>query len=288
MELSDLKVFKAVVETGGISSAAKQLHRVPSNITARIQKLESELETSLFIRENNRVRVSPSGEQLIGYAEQILSLADEAVENLNQQAPSGRLNVGSMEAVAASRLSPVLSEYHQAYAKVELVLQTGPTGLLIDQVLSGELDLALVADPVLDSRLEILPIFEERLVLVSNISYEVITNPEDLGDNPTLLGFSARCAYRSRLSDWVNQSDRVANVIEINSYHALLNCVAAGMGVGFVPEVLLDLYPFKEDIRVHSVPEAFACTTTCLIWRKDSVKPSMEAFQASLLKVSSL
>ncbi|MFT5717200.1 MAG: DNA-binding transcriptional LysR family regulator, partial [Oleiphilaceae bacterium] len=170
MELSDLRIFKAVVETGGISRAAEMLNRVPSNITARIQKLESELGKNLFIREKNRLRVSPSGEQLFIYAKKILLLANEALEQLNHEHPKGKLRLGSMEAVAASRLSSVLMGYHKNFPEVSLEVITGPTGKLIEQVLSGDLDLALVADPPKDKRLDTTPIFIETLVLVSDLS----------------------------------------------------------------------------------------------------------------------
>lgn len=166
MELSDLTVFRTVVEQGGINKASEVLHRVPSNVTARIQKLESEIGQPLFFREKNRLKIAPAGEHLLTYANQLLSLADEALESLNQAQPSGTLKVGCMEAVAATRLSPFLCEYHQRYPEVKLAVNTGATGVLIDRVLEGELDLALVADPSEDSRLMVKPVFKERLVLV--------------------------------------------------------------------------------------------------------------------------
>ena len=286
MELSDLTIFSAVVETGGVSRAAEILNRVPSNITARIQKLELELDKKLFIRERNRLRVSPAGEQLFDYAQRILLLADEAIEQLHQTKPKGKLRIGSMEAVAASRLSPILLQYHDSFPDVELELKTNPTGVLIDQVLAGEIDLALVADPLNDQRLEITPVFNETLVLVSSASHSVICHASDLGQNPTLLGFSTRCAYRTRLAEWVKEADLVANVIEIHSYHALLNCVTAGMGVGLVPKALLEFYQFKDDLKVHQLPQHLRQTVTSMIWRKDSVKPSLAGL-AELLKNAS-
>ena len=286
MELSDLTVFRTVVEAGGVSKAADLLNRVPSNITARIQKLESELDKQLFIREKNRLHISPAGEQLLGYAKKILLLADEAVDQLNQSQPKGKLRLGSMEALAASRLSDILMEYHKTFPEVDLEVQTNPTGLLIDQVLEGRQDLALVADPPKDPRLEITPVFEETLVLVSDSLHKAIGNPMDLGPKPTLLGFSARCAYRTRLTEWIAGADQVPKVVEINSYHALLNCVTAGMGVGLIPEKLLDFYPFKDGLKIHALPDHIQKTTTSMIWRKDSVKPSLKAFAEILSKAS--
>ena len=288
MELSDLRIFKTVVETGSVSRAAEQLYRVPSNITARIQKLELELGKKLFIREKNRLRISPAGEQLFTYAKRILLLANEAIEQLNNEHPQGKLKLGSMEAVAASRLSSVLMAYHTDYPKVTLELSTGPSGKLIDQIISGELDLALVADPITDQRLDALPIYSEKLVLVSDNAHQNIDAPKDLGLNPTILGFSSQCAYRTRLETWLKEQNIIATVVEISSYHTLLNCITAGMGTGLVPEKLLDLYPFKDGINVHSLPTHLQQTITHSVWRKDAIKPSLLAFNDFLIRSSNL
>ncbi len=54
MDLSDLRIFSAVVREGGVTRAARRLHRVQSNVTTRIRKLEHELGVRLFIREGKR------------------------------------------------------------------------------------------------------------------------------------------------------------------------------------------------------------------------------------------
>ncbi len=278
MELSDLRVFQQVAESGGITRAAEKLNRVPSNVTARIQKLEEELGKALFLREKNRLRISVAGEQLLGYTHKILSLAQQAIDELQQSHPKGILNVGSMEAVAATRLVDPLMRFHQAYADVELNVTTAPTGVLIEKILNGELDMAFVADPSPDPRLTIKPVYKESLVLVSDLNHKPIKKPADLDSEATLLGFSHRCAYRTRLTDWLNQDGTIAKVVEINSYHALLSCAAAGMGVGILPEALLNDYPYKDNIQVHTLPMKWRKTQTAMIWRHDSLKASMEAF----------
>lgn len=279
MELSDLKIFHQVALQGGITAAAQKLHRVPSNITARIQKLEQELNTQLFIREKNRLRISPSGEQLLPYAQQMISLSQQAINELQQTSPKGRLSIGAMEAVAATRLTEPLMSFHKKYPEVDLQIETGPTGLLIEKVLAGQIDVALVADPQPDVRLEIHNVFEEELVLVSDVSLQKISHPNDLPNEPTLLGFNHLCAYRGRITDWAKEGGMVTKVIEISSYHTLLSCVAAGMGVGIVPKVLLDEYPFASSIQQHQLAQPWRYSTTAMIWRKDSLKASMSAFK---------
>ncbi len=284
MELSDLSVFTAVAEEGGITRAAERLCRVPSNVTARIKKLEKELGKDLFIRDNNRLRISPAGEQLLGYARDILNLAQQAVNELHISEPQGTLKLGSMEAAAATRLAQPLMTYHQNYPKVSLEVDTNPTGLLIEQVLAGDIDMALVADPPKDERLAIEPVFKETLVLVSDLQHNAIASPKDLASNASLLGFSASCAYRSRLADWLKEGDIAARVTEISSYHTLLSCVMAGMGVGIVPQALLDIYPFAAAIKTHRLPARLRHSTSCVIWRKDSLKPSISAFADTIIR----
>lgn len=278
MELSDLRVFIEVVQNGGISHAAKKLNRVPSNVTARIKKLEQDLGKALFLREKNRLRISPAGEQLLPYAKQLLALAQTTIDELSDNSPKGKLRLGSMEAVAATRLVEPLMKFHRQYPAVELEITTAPTGALIAKVLAGELDMALVADPNQDARLEITPVFKESLVIVSDLAHQPINSPQDLNNDPTLMAFSSSCAYRTRLSDWVKHHGDTIRVIEINSYHTLLSCVAAGMGVGIVPQALLDHYPFASSLQVHQLPTQWQGSVTSFIWRKDSVKASSEAF----------
>ena len=278
MELTDLAVFKTVVEEGGIIRAAEKLHRVPSNVTTRIQKLEEKVGKPLFIRDKNRLQISTAGQQLMNYAHQILNLADQAIAEIQDQAPSGMLTIGAMEAVAATRLVKPLHAFHEEYPCVDLVIKTAPTGELIEKVLAGSLDLALVADPLADERLVIKPIFVEELVMVSATGKALIKSAKDLPLNPVLLGFSQQCAYRSRLTQWLLAGGRIPKAMEINSYHTLLSCVAAGMGVGMVPKKLVDDYPFAQSIQVHPLPKKWSTTKTAVIWRKDRSSVNNDAF----------
>lgn len=67
-------------------------------------------------------------------------------------------------------------------------------------------------------------------------------------------------------------------VVEINSYHTLLSCVTAGMGVGIVPRALLENHPFANSLKVHPLSPKWQQSVTSFIWRKDSQKASIEAF----------
>ena len=278
MELSDLRVFIEVVENDGVTAAAAKLNRVPSNVTARIKKLEQQFDKPLFLRVNNRLKISPEGELLLPYAKQLLTLAQQTMDEVTDSKPKGKLCLGSTEAAAATRLVKPLVKFHNKYPDVELELQVSPSGDSIKRVLEGELDMALVSDIKPDSRLKITPVFNETLVMVSDLKHKAIKQPQDLDKDPTLLGFSSRCAYRTRLSNWMEQGENIVNAIEINSYNTLLSCVAAGMGVGIVPLDLLKSYPFAKSIQVHELPARWRQSVTSVICRNDSARTNVNAF----------
>jgi DNA-binding transcriptional LysR family regulator len=76
IELQALQIFKAVVDFGGVTRAAAQLHRVPSNITTRLKQLEEGLGTKLFHRHSRKLLLSSEGNLLLAYAEQLLRLSE--------------------------------------------------------------------------------------------------------------------------------------------------------------------------------------------------------------------
>lgn len=105
MESGDLRVFQMVAREGTITKAALQLGYVQSNVTARIQQLEAELGTTLFLRHNRGMTLSASGKLLLDYANKIIGLLDEASKALSSSAePSGPLMIGCTQTTAAVRL----------------------------------------------------------------------------------------------------------------------------------------------------------------------------------------
>lgn len=278
MDISDLQVFKTVVDAGGITRAAERLHRVPSNVTARIQKLEQQLEQPLFYREKNRLTITPAGLRLMDYAQRMIQLRQQAIDELTNPEPTGLLRVGSMESSAAARLPPVLVDFHRRYGGVNLELTTGASGPLVEKVLSGELDVALAADPIPDRRLATQPCFDEELVIVKPLSLADSRGPSALPEPLTVVGFTQGCSYRNRIEHWLATGDRHCDrMVEIPSHHTMLACVMAGMGIAMVPRSVLALHPSLEGLSVETPESAISHATTFLIWRQDAVMPAIKA-----------
>src|SRR5699024_10106134 len=101
-----------VAERGTITKAAKALNYVQSNVTARIRKLETELNTPLFNRHPRVMSLTAEGKKLIVYSDKILSLTNEMKKVLpSTEEPSGKLEIGSVETVI--KLPYILSAYNK-------------------------------------------------------------------------------------------------------------------------------------------------------------------------------
>ena len=283
MDLIDLHVFRTVVSAGGITRAAEQLHRVQSNVTTRIRQLEEDLGVQLFIREGKRMHVSPAGRTLLGYADRLLDLAREAREAVHQDHPSGLLRLGAMESTAAVRLPGPLSEYHRRFPAVTLELRTGNPGQLAAAILEGEIDAAFAAEPIADAPFDKVPVFDEELVIIAPADHPRIKSPRDAREG-TVLVFEAGCPHRRRLEEWFARTgESPGRRVEMSSYHAMLGCVIAGMGVSLLPKSVLDAYPERKRLGVHNLPAGQDRAQTVLFWRKGADSPKVRALVEILL-----
>lgn len=282
MELTELRIFKAVAEQGGITRAAAKLHRVQSNVTTRVKQLEDRLGTRLFVREHRRLVLSPEGKLLLAYADRLLNLSSEAEAALRSGRPRGAFALGALESTAATRLPPVLARYHRAYPDVRLELSTGTTGALVTRVLDRAVEAAFVAEPFSAHDLESQPAFTEELVLITPRGFRRITTPRDIGQT-TLIAFAAGCSYRRRLEAWLGRGSVVpGRVMEFGSYHAIVACVAAGTGVAIVPRSVVRAVLGDGSIATYRLPASIARARTLLVWRRDHRSPALTALRALL------
>src|ERR1700748_899760 len=164
MDLSDLRIFTAVVREGSITGAAKQLNRVQSNVTTRIRQLEDDLDVTLFIRQGKRLHLAPAGQALLGYAERLLALADEARASVHDPKPRGLFRLGSMESTAAIKLPKALNEYVRVYPGVPWELRIGNPRPRAGAILAGQLDAAIVAEPIAEEPFDRAFAYEEEPV----------------------------------------------------------------------------------------------------------------------------
>src|SRR5690242_12275560 len=126
-DLPDLVVFLEVVRAGSLTRAARSLHTVQSNVTARIKSLEGALRTPLLHRHARGVRLTPAGEVALGLAQRTAAVLDDLRFTFGG-GPGGRvakLRLGAIETVAASHLPALVTAFSRQHPHVDVSVQTG-------------------------------------------------------------------------------------------------------------------------------------------------------------------
>ncbi|MEC1722899.1 LysR family transcriptional regulator [Schinkia azotoformans] len=285
MDLQALKFFQAVGKLGSISKAARELNYAQSNLTSRIQQLESDLQTKLLYRHNRGTTLTDKGKVLLSYTDEIFQLLDE-VRNVmsDDQTPKGPLVIGSMETTAAVRLPALLSRFHREYPAVDLTLKTGPTELNVQRVLQYELDGAFVAGPIEHPDLTYKTVIDEELVLVTDVSHQPLSSIKEI-QSRTILVFRNGCSYRARFEEWLHYEGVIPEkIMELGTLDGIIGCVFAGLGISLLPHSAVEKYVKEGHLLQHSIPNQFGKVKTLFIYRKDKY---MSASFKEFIKMSS-
>jgi DNA-binding transcriptional LysR family regulator len=90
--------------------------------------------------------------------------------------------------------------------------------------------------------------------------------------------FEHGCPHRKRLEDWyASRHEMPERTIELASYHAILGCVVAGMGISLIPRSVLTTFPERKRLSVHPLAKKENCAQTVLIWRKGAGSANVRA-----------
>jgi LysR family hydrogen peroxide-inducible transcriptional activator len=167
MELHQLRYFVAVAQAGNFSRAAERCHVSQPSHSQQILKLERRLGQPLFHRLGRRAVLTDAGRLLLDRATSILATVEDAERRLraSDEAHGGRLAIGVIPTIAPYLLPRTLERFVRRFPKVELMVREDVTDRLVPAVVEGELDLAIVALPIVDEHLESESLLSEPLWL---------------------------------------------------------------------------------------------------------------------------
>lgn len=139
-----LRTFVAIVDAGGFTSAAQQVHRTQSAVSMQVRRLEAVLDRTLFQREGRGVQLTPEGEALLGYARRLLKLHDEALAVLSRPDLSGLVRLGTPDDYVGRFLPDILVRFARAFPRVQVEVHCEPSVNLRRLLAEDRLDLALI------------------------------------------------------------------------------------------------------------------------------------------------
>lgn len=164
LDLALLRAFVAVADRASMTAAANALHLTQGAISQQIKRLEDLFGAALFERSRRGLRMTASGEHLLGQARRLLGLHDELWADMTEMAVEGTVRLGVPYDLVGPCFAPILKAYADACPQVEISLSCAPSPDLSGALARGEIDLAVIEEPLGPSKAECLGI--ERLVWV--------------------------------------------------------------------------------------------------------------------------
>lgn len=139
-----LRTFVAIVDTGGFTPAARQVHRTQSAVSMQMKRLEEGVGRLLFERDGRGVNLTVDGDALLIYARRLLRLHDEAVSVLTQPEMVGTVRLGTPDDYVDRFLPDILARFAKAYPRVQVEVLCEPSVHLRELLANRGIDLALI------------------------------------------------------------------------------------------------------------------------------------------------
>ncbi len=168
MDLKQLEYFVRVAEIGSITRAAVLLHVAQPALSRQIAQLESELKVQLLTRNGRGVVLTNEGKRLLDHGRGILRQVELAAEDVSarQGASGGRIAIGIPASVASSLTVPLIETFRGEWPNVEVSVLQGRSSALLEWLVSGRIDMALLYDPPYSPLVTSTALLTEKLVLI--------------------------------------------------------------------------------------------------------------------------
>ncbi|WP_299619124.1 LysR substrate-binding domain-containing protein [Pelagibius sp.] len=225
LDIGLARAFLAVADSGNMTTAAARLNLTQGAVSQQIKRLEEAFQCMLFDRTRRGLTLTRSGEALLGPAKRLLDLNDEIWREMTAPAIRGTVRLGMPVDLIAPFLPPVLEGFVEANPQIEVSLVSATSPELLRRLGGGDIDLALVEEPLGRSAGECLCV--ERLLWIG------ARNGRALGKRPLPLSIvSEDCAFRPAIFEALRKK-RMAwrTVFENGTIEATLTTVRADLAV---------------------------------------------------------
>ena len=283
MTLTELKYIVAVAREKHFGRGAEACHVSQPTLSVAIKKLEEELQVKLFERNANEITVTPLGEEIVRQAQSVLEQADSIrdIARRGKDPLAGSLRLGVIYTIGPYLLPDLVRQIIEKTPQMPLMLQENFTVKLLEELRTGEIDCAILAEPFPDTNLAMAPLYDEPFMAAvpSNhpLAARASVTAEELKKETMLLLGTGHC-FRDHVLEvcpefarFSSSAEGISKSFEGSSLETIKYMVAAGMGITLVP-------------RLGVPKEALACAPVAKKSARRKAQEALAAEQPSFIR----
>ena len=280
IQLVQVEGFLEVARRGSVSRAAEALFITQPTLTARLQGLERELGTPLFLRTPHGMRLTDAGRAWIPFAERALRALVDGRDALEQvmKASAGHLMIASSPAVSTYVLPELLERFVAEHPRVEVSVRTGHSEYVVELVLRDEVQVGL-GRAIHHPDLELRPFHTEELVLVCAPDHpftkrQSVAMPDVAGQRPIMFDRTSSY-YEITQAAFLSAGVSLRGAMELDSIEATKKMVERGLGIALLPQTAVAREVAGRTLCVVKMKDAPPMQNTIVAFRRrDSGEPT--------------
>jgi len=285
MQIESLKVFCDLVETESFTKAAQINNVTQSAVSQQISTLERTFKSLLIERSKKQFRLTREGTVLYDYSKQILQAYGSLDSRLQELKDiiSGTIRVATIYSIGLHDLPPYIKKFMQSYPTVNVHVEYRQAKQVYEDVISNVVDLGLIAYPVKDSKLEIVPLRKEPLVLICHPQHPFAKSKTiklKALEGQKIISFEPDTPTRKALDKILKaHSVEVQHLMEFDNVETVKRAVEIDAGVSIVPQGSIEQEVQKQTLACINIEDGQFFRPLAAIYKKDRVlSPAMKQF----------
>jgi LysR family transcriptional regulator, transcriptional activator of the cysJI operon len=289
MQIESLKVFCDLAETESFTKAAQVNGVTQSAVSQQISSLERTFKSLLIERSKKKFRLTREGQVLYDFSKQIIQTYDTLHNKLQEikDIISGTIRVSTIYSIGLHDLPPYIKRFMKDYPTVNIHVEYRRSNQVYEDVLGNVVDLGLVAYPAKDSKLEIVALRKDTLVMICHPQHPFaklkITRLKTIAGQK-FVGFEPDIPTRKALDKILKEySVEVQTVMEFDNIETVKRAVEIDAGISIVPESTIGQEISKQTLAAVKLEDGDFYRPLAVIYKKNKVlSPAMKQFIAVL------
>lgn len=240
-DLPDLRLVAAIAESGSLTRAAARIHLAPSSASHRLTQFEATLGTPLFIRHARGLKPTVAGESLLRHARQVFAQLEQMHADLAPYAKGlhSQVTVFANTNAINCFLPEDLGDFLREHLRIRVSLEEHPSPAIIQSVASGQVEIGVVAAEGKLSGLETQAYRRDRLVVIVPSDHLLADRKaldfSEVLDQPFVCLHAGSAIHTFMMNTAAQLGGNLDVRIQVRSFNAVCRMVAAGVGIGMVP-----------------------------------------------------